>query len=50
MAYFGSRVMVHGTVLAWHEQNAERERRAQAFAEEMDNELAVTNYIYVDSD
>jgi hypothetical protein len=42
--------MVHETVLTWHEQNTEREMKARAFAEEMDNELAVTNYIYVDSD
>ena len=41
-----SRVMVHETVLAWHE-NVERER---AFVEEMDSELAVASYIYADFD
>ena len=42
--------MVHETVLTWHEQNVEREKQARAFVEEMDDELAVTNYIYVESD
>jgi len=45
-----SRVMVHETVITWHEQNAEREKKARDFEEEMDNEVAATNYIYVDSD
>ena len=49
MAYAVSRVMVHETVLNWHEQNVERERKRD-FVEEMDNELAVTDYIFVDSD
>ena len=50
MVYDMSRVMVHETVLTWHEQNVEREREERAFAEEMDNELAVANYIYADFD
>ena len=42
--------MVHEKVLTWHEQNTEREKQARDFEEEMDNELAARNYIYVDSD
>jgi hypothetical protein len=49
MAYIVRRVMVHETVLNWHEQNAERDR-ARDFVEEMDTTLAATNYIYVDSE
>ena len=44
------RVMVHETVLNWHEQNVERDEKARAFAEEMDNEQAATGYVDVDSD
>lgn len=44
-----SRVMVHETVLKWHEQNVERDRKARAFAE-MDSEQAATEYVDVDSD
>lgn len=50
MAHVVPRVMVHETVLAWHERNAERERDAQAFAEVIENEFAAANYTYVDSD
>jgi hypothetical protein len=42
--------MVHETVLDWHEQNTERDRKAQDFVEEMDNEQAVGSYVYVDPD
>ena len=42
--------MVHETVLNWHEQNVERDRKARAFAEEMDGEEATTEYVDVDSD
>jgi hypothetical protein len=45
-----SRVMVHEAVLDWHEQNTERERKAQAFVEEMDDEQAISSYVFVDSD
>ena len=50
VAYVVSRVMVHETVLTWHEKNVERERKARDFEEEMDNDLAVKDYVYVDSD
>jgi len=42
--------MVHEKVLTWHEQNVERDRKARAFAEEMDGEQAVTGHVDVDPD
>ena len=47
MTYVASRVMVHETVLNWHEQNAERDRRTQIL-EEVDR--VVSAYTHVDSD
>ena len=49
MAHVVRRVMVHEKVLTWHEQNAEQEKKRD-FEAGMDNELAATEYIYVDSD
>ena len=50
LAHVVSRVMVHETVLNWHEQNVERDRKARSFAEEVDGEQAVAGYVDVDSD
>lgn len=44
MAYVAFRVMVHETVLNWHEQNVERDKKAQAFVEETDVELVDNAY------
>lgn len=50
MAYLVSRVIAHETVLNWHEQNVERDRKARAIVKEMDNEHAVTEHAGIDSD
>jgi len=42
--------MVHETVLNWHEENVERDRKARASAAKMDNGQAATDYVDVDSD
>lgn len=50
MAHVASRVMVHEVVLNWHERHAELERKAQALAEDLDNDQAFSTYAHVDSD
>lgn len=50
MAHPTFRVMVHHTVLNWHEQNVERDKKARDPAEEMDNDQAINAYVHVDPD
>lgn len=42
--------MAHQTVLNWHEQNVERDRKARASVEEIDHRQAVADSAGVDSD
>lgn len=47
MTHVAPRVMVHETVLNWHEQILERERKARILAE---CEQAINSYVDEDSD
>ena len=44
------RVMVHQTVLNWHEENVKRDKKASASAEEIDHGQAVADSTDLDSD